>query len=118
MINTQKLLTIKVTKTFENSTISKILELVENASSKKANTEKFITKFAKIYTPIVVSLAVLIAIIPPFIMPNATFTEWIYRALVCLVISCPCALVISIPLRNWVGFLLYIVMTSRVVWKI
>ena len=103
MINTQKLLTIKVTNTFENSTISKILELVENASSKKANTEKFITKFAKIYTPIVVSLAVLIAIIPPLIMPNATFTEWIYRALVCLVISCPCALVISIPLSYFGG---------------
>lgn len=103
MINTRSLLTIKATKTFENSTVSKILELVENTSSKKAKTEKFITKFAKIYTPIVVVLAVLLAIIPPLIIPNATFAEWIYKALVCLVISCPCALVISIPLSYFGG---------------
>ena len=103
MINTGSLLTIKVTKTFENSTVSKILELVENTSNKKAKIEKFITKFAKIYTPIVVVLAVLIAIIPPLVIPNATFAEWIYRALVCLVISCPCALVISIPLSYFGG---------------
>ena len=103
MINTRSLLTIQVTKTFENSTVSKILELVENTSNRKAKTEKFITKFAKIYTPIVVALAVLIAILPPLIVPNATFSEWIYRALVCLVISCPCALVISIPLSYFGG---------------
>ena len=103
MINTRSLLTIQVTKAFENSTVSKILELVENTSNRKAKTEKFITKFAKIYTPIVVALAVLIAILPPLIVPNATFSEWIYRALVCLVISCPCALVISIPLSYFGG---------------
>ena len=103
MINTRSLLTIQVTKAFENSTVSKILQLVENTSNRKAKTEKFITKFAKIYTPIVVALAVLIAILPPLIVPNATFSEWIYRALVCLVISCPCALVISIPLSYFGG---------------
>lgn len=103
MINTRSLLTIKATKTFENSTVSKILELVENTSSKKAKTEKFITKFAKIYTPIVVVLAALLAIIPPLVIPSATFAEWIYKALVCLVISCPCALVISIPLSYFGG---------------
>lgn len=103
MINNQKLLTIKVTKSFENSTVSKILELVENTASKKTNTEKFITKFAKIYTPIVVLLAISLATIPPLLIPNATFTEWIYKALVCLVISCPCALVISIPLSYFGG---------------
>lgn len=98
MINTRNLISIKVTKTFENSTVSKILELVENTSSKKAKTEKFITKFAKIYTPIVVFIALLVAVIPPIILPGATLEEWIYKALICLVISCPCALVISIPL--------------------
>ena len=103
MINNQNLLTIQVTKSFENSTVSKILELVENTSSKKANTEKFITKFAKIYTPIVVILAVLLATIPPLVISTATFSEWIYKALVCLVISCPCALVISIPLSYFGG---------------
>jgi len=71
---------------------------VQNASSKKAETEKFITRFAKIYTPIVVFVSLAIAIIPPLIIPNATSAEWIYRALVILVISCPCGLVISIPL--------------------
>ena len=103
MINNQSLLTIKVTKSFENSAVSKILELVENTASKKASTEKFITKFAKIYTPIVVALAVLLATIPPLIIPNEVFSEWIYKALVCLVISCPCALVISIPLSYFGG---------------
>lgn len=103
MINKTGLLTVKVTKTFENSTVSKILDLVQNASNKKAHTEKFITKFAKIYTPIVVLLAVLIVTIPTLFIKNAVFSEWLYKALVFLVISCPCALVISIPLSFFSG---------------
>ena len=103
MINTKNLLTIKVTKTFENSTVSKILELVENTSSKKAKTENFITKFAKIYTPIVIIIAIIIAVAPPLIMKDASFSAWFYKALVCLVISCPCALVISVPLGYFAG---------------
>ena len=97
-ININGLLTVKVTKLASESTVSKVLELVENATSKKAPTENFITKFARVYTPIVTSLAVLIAVIPPLVIQGATFEEWIYRALVFLVISCPCALVVSIPL--------------------
>lgn len=103
MINKTGLLTVKVTKTYENSTVSKILDLVQNATNKKANTEKFITKFARIYTPIVVLLAVLIVVLPMVFIPNAVFSEWLYRALVFLVISCPCALVISIPLSFFSG---------------
>ncbi|MBR3888400.1 MAG: cadmium-translocating P-type ATPase [Clostridia bacterium] len=103
MINTKSLLTIQVTKEFNNSTVSRILELVENTASQKAPTEKFITKFARIYTPIVVFLAIALAILPPLIVPNATFAEWIYKALVCLVISCPCALVLSVPLSYFAG---------------
>ena len=103
MINTKALLTIQVTKEFNNSTVSRILELVENTASQKALTEKFITKFARIYTPIVVFLAIALAILPPLIVPNATFAEWIYKALVCLVISCPCALVLSVPLSYFAG---------------
>lgn len=103
IFNVGNLLTIKTTKTYANSTVSKILELVENTASKKARTEKFITKFAKIYTPIVVLIAVLLAIIPPLVIDGATFAEWFYKALVCLVISCPCALVISIPLSYFGG---------------
>lgn len=103
MINTKGLLTVKVTSNFEDSTVSKILELVENTASKKAKTEKFITKFAKVYTPIVVVLALLLAVVPPMVIQGATFQEWIYKALVCLVISCPCALVISIPLSYFGG---------------
>lgn len=103
MINQSGLLTIKVTKLFSESSISKILELVENATSKKAQTEKFITTFAKYYTPIVVFGALLLAVIPPLFFGGQTFTEWIYRALVVLVISCPCALVISIPLGYFGG---------------
>ncbi len=103
MINTKSLLTIKVTKEFNNSTVSRILELVENTASQKAPTEKFITKFARVYTPIVVFLALAMAIIPPLVIPEATFTEWIYKALVCLVISCPCALVLSVPLSYFAG---------------
>ncbi|MEW6701544.1 MAG: heavy metal translocating P-type ATPase [Bacteroidota bacterium] len=97
------LLTIEVTKEFGESSISKILELVENASSKKAETEKFITNFAKYYTPVVVFGALLLALIPPLFFTGQTFTDWIYRALVVLVISCPCALVISIPLGYFGG---------------
>ncbi len=103
MINRDSLLTIKVTKEFGESSISKILEMVENSGSKKAETEKFITTFAKYYTPIVVFGAVLIAVLPPLLFANQSFTEWIYRALVVLVISCPCALVISIPLGYFGG---------------
>ncbi len=103
MINQSGLLTIKVTKLFNESSISKILELVENATSKKAQTEKFITTFAKYYTPVVVFGAMLLAVIPPLFFAGQTFTEWIYRALVVLVISCPCALVISIPLGYFGG---------------
>ncbi len=103
MINKSGLLTIKVTKEFGESSISKILELVENASSKKAETEKFITTFARYYTPVVVFGALLIAVIPPLLFAGQTFTDWIYRALVVLVISCPCALVISIPLGYFGG---------------
>lgn len=103
MINKSGMLTIEVTKEFGESSISKILELVENASSKKAETEKFITTFAKYYTPFVVFGALLLAIIPPLFFDGQSFTDWIYRALVVLVISCPCALVISIPLGYFGG---------------
>ncbi|MGE5474215.1 MAG: heavy metal translocating P-type ATPase [Ignavibacteriales bacterium] len=101
-INKNGVVTVKVTKLFSESTISKILNMVENASSKKAPTEKFITKFAKYYTPIVVLLALIIAVIPPLILMD-DFKIWIYRALIFLVISCPCALVISIPLGFFGG---------------
>lgn len=96
-INTNALVKVRVTKVAGESTVARILELVENASSKKAQTEKFITKFARVYTPIVVLLAVLIAIIPPFVF-QVNFSTWLYRALSFLVVSCPCALVVSIPL--------------------
>ena len=102
-INKNGLLTIKVEKEFGESTVSKILELVENASSKKSKSENFITKFAKYYTPIVVIIAVLLAIIPSFVLNLGEFTEWLYRALTFLVVSCPCALVISIPLGFFGG---------------
>jgi len=103
MINQSGLLTIRVTKLFSESSISRILELVENATSKKAETEKFITTFAKYYTPVVVFGALLLAVIPPLLFTGQTFSDWIYRALVVLVISCPCALVISIPLGYFGG---------------
>ena len=102
-INQNGLLTIKVTKEFGESTVSKILDLVENASSKKSKHENFITKFAKYYTPIVVIIALVLAIIPPLVLKDAGFKEWIYRALTFLVVSCPCALVISIPLGFFGG---------------
>jgi len=102
-INQTSLLTIKVLKPFKDSTVSKILELVEKASNKKAKTEKLITKFANIYTPVVVGAAVLLAVIPPLVIEGAVFSDWIYRAAIFLVISCPCALVISIPLGYFGG---------------
>lgn len=102
-INKNGLLTIEVKKEFGESTVSKILQLVENASSKKAPTEQFITKFARVYTPFVVAAAIALALIPPMLLEGATYSEWIYRALVFLVISCPCALVISIPLGFFGG---------------
>ena len=102
-INKEGILKIKVTKEFEESTVSKILDLVENASSKKSKSENFITKFAEFYTPIVVIIAVILAIIPPLILKNTSWTVWIYRALSFLVVSCPCALVISIPLSFFGG---------------
>ncbi len=103
MINQSGVLTVKVTKPYRESSIARILELVENAASKKAETEKFITTFARYYTPVVVFSALALAIIPPLFITGATFADWIYRALVVLVISCPCALVISIPLGYFGG---------------
>ena len=102
-INQNGLIEIKVTKNFGESTVSKILDLVENASSKKSKSENFISKFAKYYTPIVVVIAVLLAIIPPIIFKETEFIQWLYRALTFLVVSCPCALVISIPLGFFGG---------------
>ena len=103
-INKDGLLKIRVTKEFGESTVSKILNLVENASSKKSKSENFITKFAKYYTPTVVIIAVLLAFIPPIILKDfSTFSVWLYRALSFLVVSCPCALVISIPLSFFGG---------------
>ena len=102
VINKNGLLTIEVTKEYGQSTVSKILDLVQNAGSKKAATENFITKFAKYYTPAVVIFAVLLAFIPPIVTGGA-FSQWINRALVFLVVSCPCALVISIPLGFFGG---------------
>ncbi|WP_228016620.1 heavy metal translocating P-type ATPase [Synechocystis sp. LEGE 06083] len=103
MINQSGLLTVRVTKLFGESSIARILELVENASSKKADTEKFITRFARYYTPVVVFLSLAVAILPPLFIEGAIQAEWTYRALVMLVISCPCGLVISIPLGYFGG---------------
>jgi len=101
-INQSGLLSIEVTKPYADSTVAKILDLVENASSQKAPTENFITRFAKVYTPIVVGFALLLAIVPPLFF-GGVFADWLYRALIFLVISCPCALVISIPLGFFAG---------------
>ncbi|MFY9074886.1 heavy metal translocating P-type ATPase [Malaciobacter mytili] len=97
-INLSKACYIKVSSLYKDSTVAKIIELIENASSKKAKAEKFITKFATVYTPIVVVLAVLLAILPPLLIEGAIFRDWVERALIFLVISCPCALVVSVPL--------------------
>ena len=102
-INLNGVIKIKVEKEYGESTVSKILDLVENASSKKSKSENFITKFAKYYTPIVVIIALILAIIPPLFITGATFSDWVYRALSFLVVSCPCALVISIPLSFFGG---------------
>ena len=102
-INQTGSLTVRVTKLFAESSIAKILDLVENASSKKAPTEKFITRFARYYTPVVVFLSLAVAILPPLLIPGASKELWVYRALVLLVISCPCGLVISIPLGYFGG---------------
>lgn len=102
-VNQNGLVTIEVTKNFGESTVSKILDLIENASSKKSKSENFISKFAKYYTPIVVIIAVILAIVPPLFLGWSTFTDWLYRALSFLVVSCPCALVISIPLGFFGG---------------
>ena len=102
-INKNGLLTIKVEKEFGESTVSKILDLVENASSKKSKSENFITKFAKYYTPIVVILALCLAFIPPLFIKDLTVLECVKRAMTFLVISCPCALVISVPLGFFGG---------------
>ena len=102
-INLNGVIKMRVNKEYGESTVSKILDLVENASSKKSKSENFITKFAKYYTPIVVIIAVILAIVPPLIFENATFSDWLYRALSFLVVSCPCALVISIPLSFFGG---------------
>ena len=101
-INNEGILKVKVTKEFGESTVSKILDLVENASSRKSKSENFISKFAKYYTPIVVIIAILLAFIPPLVL-DTNFKTWIYRALSFLVVSCPCALVISIPLSFFGG---------------
>lgn len=102
-INKNGVLTVKVTKAYGESTVAKILDLVQNAASRKAPTENFITKFARYYTPFVVVSALLIAVVPPLFINGAVFTDWLYRALIFLVISCPCALVISIPLGFFGG---------------
>ena len=102
-INLTGVIKIEVTKEFGESTVSKILDLVENASSKKSKSENFITTFAKYYTPVVVIIAGIIAILPPIIINGAEFSDWIYRALSFLVVSCPCALVISVPLSFFGG---------------
>jgi len=103
MINLNTVAQIKVTTAYTDSKLSKILEMVQNATAQKAPTELFIRKFAKVYTPIVVLLAILICVIPYFVVDNYVFSQWLYRALVFLVISCPCALVISIPLGYFGG---------------
>ena len=102
-INKNSLLTVQVTKDFSESTVSKILDMVENASSKKSKTENFISVFSRYYTPIVVLLAALIAILPPIFMEGALFSDWLHRGLIFLVVSCPCALVLSIPLSYFSG---------------
>ncbi len=103
MINQSGVLTLRVTKLFGESSIARILDLVQNASSKKAETQKFITRFAQRYTPIVVILSLAVALLPPIFIPGASPADWVYRALVLLVISCPCGLVISIPLGYFGG---------------
>lgn len=103
VVNLNGVLKLRVNKEYGESTVSRILELVENASSKKAPMEKFITKFARIYTPTVVVLAILVVVVPTLFIQDAQFSQWLYRALTFLVVSCPCALVISVPLGMFAG---------------
>lgn len=103
VVNLTGIINVKVTQVYEDSTVSRILDLVENAASKKAPIEQFITRFAKVYTPTVVVLAIALAVIPMVLFQDAVFTDWLYRALTFLVVSCPCALVISIPLGLYAG---------------
>jgi len=103
MVNDEGVLTVKVTRPFGQSSVARILELVETAAARKAPAERFITRFARYYTPAVVGAAVIVAVAPPLFLPGATLSEWVYRALVLLVISCPCALVVSIPLGYFGG---------------
>ena len=103
MVNSHGLLKVKVEKTFGESSVSKILSLVQNASARKAQTEQFITRFARYYTPAVVFTALAIAFVPPLVFTGQSFSKWLYRALTMLVISCPCALVVSIPLGYFGG---------------
>ena len=102
-INKNALLTVQVTKDFSESTVSKILDMVENASSKKSKTENFISVFSRYYTPVVVTLAALLSILPPLLIEGALFSDWLHRGLIFLVVSCPCALVLSIPLSYFSG---------------
>ena len=102
-INKNATLTVRVTKSFDDSTVSRILELVETASARKSSSEKFITKFAKYYTPVVLVCALVLAVVPPLVIEGAEFSDFIYRALSFLVVSCPCALVISVPLAFFGG---------------
>ncbi len=102
-VSNDGLLLIRVTKSFGESTASKILDMVQNASERKTRTERFITRFARVYTPVVVGAAVLLAVIPPLILPGASWSDWVHRGLTFLVVSCPCALVISVPLGYFGG---------------
>ena len=102
-INQKGTITVKVTKSFDDSTVSRILELVETAAAKKSSSERFITRFAKYYTPVVLVCAVILAVLPPLLIDGATFSDFVYRALSFLVVSCPCALVISVPLAFFGG---------------
>ncbi|HHU48719.1 MAG TPA: heavy metal translocating P-type ATPase [Clostridiales bacterium] len=102
-ININGVITVKVTREYEQSTVSRILDLVENATNKKSRSERFITRFARYYTPAVVIIAVFLAVLPPLLIKDASFSDWIYRSLSFLVVSCPCALVISVPLSFFGG---------------
>lgn len=103
MINQDSILEVQVTKPYDQSTMAKMLELLENAPNKKAKTEKMITRFSRVYTPVVVLMAVVIAFIFPFIFTSVPFTQWVHRSLIFLVASCPCALVVSVPLSYFAG---------------
>ena len=103
MVDTSGAITLQVLRPYAESAVARVLQLVEEASARKAHTERFITRFSRYYTPAVVALAVAVAVVPPILMPGQAFTAWLHRALVLLVISCPCALVISIPLGYFAG---------------